>query len=456
MEAAPPPLVVGRCGVAGGRLTARARFMSPVWGVRFSESSPGKIELRGVIRGRAGLGSPRLSCLGLGSLGLGGLGLGDLGLSLGLGGLGLRSSGLRIVWLGGWGVGVLAAIGGSGDGDGGGGGDEGGGSSAVSSGYPSGNSAGNSDGKSTGREGVASIPGGGVLLRPIGGVVELVVVVVEGEVVVVVIVGVSKNVVAKPSRCARDFGGSMCYPAQRRIHPREKKKEYKATPKRAHQTPATAQEMDDDFDGAEVRAEDPAAKPADAQSKRKRKREKEKANKQANPPKKTKPGKDEDDDDDEDGGVKLSKAVTQKDDGSVNEKFAKMAPSMMADYVGQKLKFWERTLSSVELEDRYIPGWFDVDSAEPIGPTVYNGLLISPPLQSEFSRTQRPGTSSGSSPTCQTTWRNAAVSKAGPNSVSTTHPKSRAPPIPSSSPWPHCVRRMLPPQCGNTSPRTPW
>lgn len=134
----------------------------------------------------------------------------------------------------------------------------------------------------------------------------------------------------------------------------------KVIPKRAHQSSSTAQEMDDDFDGAEVRAEDPAAKPVDAQSKRKRKREKEKANKLANPPKKTKPGKD--DNDDEDGGVKLSKTVTEKDDGSVNEKFAKMAPSMMADYVGQRLKFWERTLSSVELEDKYIPGWSDAVS----------------------------------------------------------------------------------------------
>lgn len=117
--------------------------------------------------------------------------------------------------------------------------------------------------------------------------------------------------------------------------------------------------MDDDFDGTEVRADEAVAKPADAQSKRKRKREKEKANKQANPPKKSKSGEDEDDD--EDGGVKLSKpkpskTVTEKDDGSVNEKFAKMAPSMMADYVGQRLKFWERALSSVELEDKYIPG----------------------------------------------------------------------------------------------------
>lgn len=117
--------------------------------------------------------------------------------------------------------------------------------------------------------------------------------------------------------------------------------------------------MDDDFDGAEVRADDPVAKPADAQSKRKRKREKEKANKQSGLLKKPKSGEDEDED--EDGGVKLakprpSKAVTEKDDGSVNEKFAKMAPSMMADYVGQRLKFWERTLSSVELEDKYIPG----------------------------------------------------------------------------------------------------
>lgn len=143
--------------------------------------------------------------------------------------------------------------------------------------------------------------------------------------------------------------------------------------------------MDDDFDGAEVRAEDPAAKPADAQSKRKRKREKEKANKLANPPKKTKPGKD--DDDSEDGGVKLSKTVTEKDDGSVNEKFAKMAPSMMADYVGQRLKFWERTLSSVELEDKYIPGWSDAVSerGRSIGPVIYHGLLIS------LSRTGVPG-----------------------------------------------------------------
>lgn len=111
--------------------------------------------------------------------------------------------------------------------------------------------------------------------------------------------------------------------------------------------------MDDDFDGTEVRVED-AAKVADTQSKRKRKREKEKANKQQNPTKKAKSSEDE-----EDGGVKLkpSKTVTEKDDGSVNEDIAKMAPSMMADYVGQRLKHWEGALSSVELEDKYIPGW---------------------------------------------------------------------------------------------------
>lgn len=167
LEAAPPALVVGRCGVMGGRLTTRARFMSPVWGVRFSESELGKMELRGVNRGRIGLGGLRRGCSGLGSLGLANIGLRGLGL------------------------GDLTAIGvggneDSGSGGGGGGGDEGG-TSAGNSGY----SVGNSVGKSTCLEGVASIPGGGVLLRPIGGreaVVILVMVVVvggvEGEVVV--------------------------------------------------------------------------------------------------------------------------------------------------------------------------------------------------------------------------------------------------------------------------------
>lgn len=134
MEAAPPALMVGRCGVAGGRLTTRARFMSPVWGVRLSGSSVGKRELRGVIRGSFGLGSLKRRGSGFGGLELGILGRGDLAV-------------------------IRAAGGGGGGGSSGG---EEGGSSVGSSGY--------SVGKSPGREddGVL-IPGGGVLLRPIGG-----------------------------------------------------------------------------------------------------------------------------------------------------------------------------------------------------------------------------------------------------------------------------------------------
>lgn len=139
-------------------------------------------------------------------------------------------------------------------------------------------------------------------------------------------------------------------PAQIRIPQRKEKKK----PGTVH---GRSIKMDDDFDGAEVRVVDgPAAKVADAQSKRKRKREKEKANKaQPKPPKKAKSSSE----DEEDGGVKLkpSKTVTEKDDGSINEDIAKMAPSMLADYVGQRLKHWESALSSVELEDKYIPGW---------------------------------------------------------------------------------------------------
>lgn len=112
--------------------------------------------------------------------------------------------------------------------------------------------------------------------------------------------------------------------------------------------------MDDDFDGTEIRVDEPTTSTATL-SKRKRKREKEKANKQQNSTKKAKSSSD-----DEDGGVKLkpSKAVAEgKNDGSINEDIAKMDPSLLADYVGQRLKHWEKSLSSVELEDKYIPGW---------------------------------------------------------------------------------------------------
>lgn len=134
MEAAPPALMVGRCGVAGGRLTTRARFMSPVWGVRLSGSSVGKRELRGVIRGSFGLGSLKRRGSGFGGLGLGILGRGNLV--------------------------AIGAVGGGGGGGSGGG--EEGGSSVGSSGYSVGKSAGRED------DGMP-IPGGGVLLRPIGG-----------------------------------------------------------------------------------------------------------------------------------------------------------------------------------------------------------------------------------------------------------------------------------------------
>jgi protein CMS1 len=83
------------------------------------------------------------------------------------------------------------------------------------------------------------------------------------------------------------------------------------------------------------------------QNKRKRKREKEKANRQLSERAKT---------------VKLDNrtrhppqpiqpAKNEKIDGSI----AQMDPSIAADYISQRLRKFEKELSTVELEDRFIP-----------------------------------------------------------------------------------------------------
>jgi len=41
----------------------------------------------------------------------------------------------------------------------------------------------------------------------------------------------------------------------------------------------------------------------------------------------------------------------------VNEDMAMMDPKLLADYVAQRLRRFQKDLSSVELEDRYISGW---------------------------------------------------------------------------------------------------
>jgi protein CMS1 len=90
-----------------------------------------------------------------------------------------------------------------------------------------------------------------------------------------------------------------------------------------------------------------AQEAATTQNKRKRKREKEKANRQLSERAKT---------------VKLDNrtlrpsqpiqpAKSEKIDGSI----AQMDPSLAADYISQRLRKFEKELSAVELEDRFIP-----------------------------------------------------------------------------------------------------
>ncbi|KAF8436177.1 U3-containing 90S pre-ribosomal complex subunit-domain containing protein [Terfezia claveryi] len=106
-------------------------------------------------------------------------------------------------------------------------------------------------------------------------------------------------------------------------------------------------DFEDDFDDTEVLATvSPSDSPqatiiADA-SKSKRKREAYKA-------KKAKRRKRAIEDNDE------AHLIFEEGKGGVNTAIAKLGPQLIADYVGQKVKRFEKELSAVELEDRYIP-----------------------------------------------------------------------------------------------------
>jgi len=108
-------------------------------------------------------------------------------------------------------------------------------------------------------------------------------------------------------------------------------------------------DFDDDFDDTEVLAapsppsDSPEAAIIANASKSKRKREADKA-------KKAKRRKESTGDNDE------THLIFEEGKGGVNTAIAKLDPQLIADYVGQKVKRFERELSAVELEDRYIPG----------------------------------------------------------------------------------------------------
>lgn len=108
-------------------------------------------------------------------------------------------------------------------------------------------------------------------------------------------------------------------------------------------------DFQDDFDDTEVLAlpnpdnSGPSIAVVPALSKSKRKREAEKA-------RKAKRRKDSQEDDDD------SHLVFEEGKGGVNTSISKLDPQLSADYVAQKVKRFEKDLSAVELEDRYIPG----------------------------------------------------------------------------------------------------
>ena len=107
-------------------------------------------------------------------------------------------------------------------------------------------------------------------------------------------------------------------------------------------------DFDDDFDDTEVLAAPaPHSDSLEAAifanvSKSKRKREADKAKKA----KKRKVTENNDE----------THLIFEEGKGGINTAIAKFNPQLIADYVGQKVKRFEKELSEVELEDRYIPG----------------------------------------------------------------------------------------------------
>lgn len=130
-------------------------------------------------------------------------------------------------------------------------------------------------------------------------------------------------------------------------------------------------DSEDDYDGGVVLAGAEAldfsteAKPTPSTvDKRKRKREREKLNKRKSKKSEddeTAPQVSKDRSKNGAGKGRESKSTATEAPGGeaepVNEDMARMDPKLLADYVAQRLKRFQKDLSSVELEDRYISGW---------------------------------------------------------------------------------------------------
>ena len=109
-------------------------------------------------------------------------------------------------------------------------------------------------------------------------------------------------------------------------------------------------ESEDDFDGVPILADSVMKTDAETAlsvsttSKNKRKREAEKLRKQ----KRRKENEIENDE--------SHLVLKGGENGGLNTAIAKLDPSLIADYIGQKVRRFETDLSSVEWEDRNIPG----------------------------------------------------------------------------------------------------
>jgi protein CMS1 len=90
-----------------------------------------------------------------------------------------------------------------------------------------------------------------------------------------------------------------------------------------------------------------------AQNKRKRKREKEKANKQLSETAKV--PKLDNDHERKPKPFKQPEPKKPAKPEKINDSIAQMDPNLTADYINRRLRKFEKDLSAVELEDRFIP-----------------------------------------------------------------------------------------------------
>ncbi|RPA91028.1 hypothetical protein L873DRAFT_1715673 [Choiromyces venosus 120613-1] len=137
---------------------------------------------------------------------------------------------------------------------------------------------------------------------------------------------------------------------------------------------------EDDYDGGVVLAGtetldvalDEKPTPS-ASNQRKRKREKQKLNKQKNKEENKKPQETK----------SMATDIPGGEVEPVNEDMARMDPKLLADYVAQRLKRFERDLSFVELEDRYISESAFLDTTSFTSPRT---LLNLPAYLESFSK----------------------------------------------------------------------